>query len=136
METQMTATLSGSAAFGASTSQRASSAYERMRSRASAVASDQGPISAKVRTRQVGVKLGGFGFTYTAKDLEMGPEIPVGVASASSGLPGRTAAASPSRWSQPDASPANRARGMSAYATQLRRHQEETVPSSILLSVV
>lgn len=113
---------------------KAANAYDRMRAR---IPREVAP-SARVLTKKVGFKLGGIGFTYTAKDLEVSQEAPP-LPSAATLAPSSyasTATDTPRRTLDPDNSLTARKRGNSAYTTQLRRQQEEAVPRSVLLSVV
>ncbi len=105
---------------------RANAAYERL-------AGQQRPVpTAKVRTCELDFHLGNFGFTYTAKDLEVGPSQPqnqpLAVQAAKSVFSPSTA--------KPDTTIMARRRGVSAYHAQASQAETETIPITTLLSII
>lgn len=122
-----------------STISRANEAYERMR-----LAGRSAPMpTAKVRTREVGFRLGGFGFTYTSKDLEMGPDRETSQEfygrAATSTIAANASLVTSSLTRQnvePETSTLVRRRGTNSYQTQARQADPQTVPTRELLTVI
>ena len=122
-----------------STTSRANEAYDRMR-----LAGRSAPMpTAKVRTREVGFKLGGFGFTYTSKNLEMGPDKDAGqefygrAATSTIGANASQVTSSLTRQNvEPETSTLVRRRGTNSYQTQARQADPQAVPTRMLLTVI